>query len=111
MAFLAFQLVVDLEGALAEQEQAAADQDQIAAGDRMPERGEQRRGQPDDPGQREQQQHAGHHRAEQAQRGAPSAAAAGGSLPDRIEMKMMLSTPRTISRNVSVASAIQISGR
>ncbi len=33
-----------------------------------------------------------------------------GSFPDRIEMKMMLSTPRTISRNVSVASAIQISG-
>src|SRR6185503_475084 len=30
---------------------------------------------------------------------------AGGSLPDRIEMKITLSTPSTISRNVSVTSA------
>jgi hypothetical protein len=30
-----------------------------------------------------------------------------GSLLDRIEMKMMLSTPSTISRNVSVPSAIK----
>ena len=34
----------------------------------------------------------------------------GGSFPDRMEMKMMLSTPRTISRKVSVARAIQICG-
>jgi hypothetical protein len=34
----------------------------------------------------------------------------GGSFPERIEMKMMLSTPRTISRKVSVARAIQICG-
>src|SRR5512145_504520 len=33
-----------------------------------------------------------------------------GSLPDRIEMKMTLSTPRTISRKVSVARAIQTWG-
>ena len=33
-----------------------------------------------------------------------------GSFPDRMEMKMMLSTPSTISRNVSVARAIQICG-
>ena len=39
--------------------------------------------------------------------GAPGArlVARGGSLLDRIEMKMTLSTPRTISRNVSVTSA------
>src|SRR5690606_32248123 len=35
---------------------------------------------------------------------------ASGSLPARIEMKMMLSMPRTSSSAVSVASAIQISG-
>jgi hypothetical protein len=33
----------------------------------------------------------------------------GGSLPERIEMKMMLSTPRTISRKVSVARAMSVS--
>ena len=33
-----------------------------------------------------------------------------GSFPDRIEMKMMLSMPRTISSTVSVRSAIQVSG-
>ena len=33
-----------------------------------------------------------------------------GSLADKIEMKITLSTPRTISRMVSVTSAIQISG-
>ena len=33
----------------------------------------------------------------------------GGSLPDRIEMKMMLSTPSTISRKVSVARAMSVS--
>jgi hypothetical protein len=33
-----------------------------------------------------------------------------GNRPDRMEMKMMLSTPRTISRKVSVARAIRISG-
>ena len=47
------------------------------------------------------------HRAEQPE---PTGAGllAAGSLEDRIEMKMMLSTPRTISRKVSVAKAIQI---
>ena len=34
----------------------------------------------------------------------------GGSLPTRIEMKMMLSMPSTISRRVNVASAIQALG-
>ncbi len=32
-----------------------------------------------------------------------------GSLPDRIEMKMTLSTPRTISRKVRVTSGISSS--
>src|SRR5687768_11589050 len=38
------------------------------------------------------------------------ACCSSGSFPERIEMKMMLSTPRTISRKVSVPSAIQICG-
>src|SRR5688572_26002905 len=33
-----------------------------------------------------------------------------GSRPTRMEMKMMLSTPRTISRAVSIAKAIQVLG-
>ena len=48
------------------------------------------------------------HRAEQAEPPGP-ALLRRGSLPDRIEMKMMLSTPSTISRNVSVRNAIQVS--
>ena len=40
---LPFELLVDLEGALAEQEQAAADQNQIAAGDGVAEQREERR--------------------------------------------------------------------
>ncbi|MNT95981.1 hypothetical protein D3C72_2379700 [compost metagenome] len=34
----------------------------------------------------------------------------GGSRPTRIEMKMMLSTPRTISRAVNMPKAIQMLG-
>jgi hypothetical protein len=34
----------------------------------------------------------------------------GGRRPTRMEMKMMLSTPRTISRAVSIAKAIQMLG-
>ena len=71
----------------------------------LSEHGEQRRGQPDDPGDRQQQQDAHDHGGEQAGRAAPCACCAAGSLPTRIEMKMTLSTPRTISRNVSVTSA------
>ena len=63
--FLPFEPVVDLVGALPEQEEPAQDQDQVAAGDVLAEHGEQRRGQPDDPGQREQQQDARAHRQQQ----------------------------------------------
>ena len=50
--FLAFQLLVDLVRALGDQEQAADEQDQVAAGDLVTEHGEQRRGQPHHPGDR-----------------------------------------------------------
>ena len=38
VALVAFELLVNLERRLAEQEQSAADQDEIAAGDRLAER-------------------------------------------------------------------------
>ena len=53
---LSLEVLVDLVGALAEQEEPAADQDHIAPGDLLPNDREQRRGEPDDPAQREQQQ-------------------------------------------------------
>ena len=55
--------VVDFDRALGEQEQAADDEDQIAPGDFLTEHGEERRGEPDDPRKREQQQHARNHGA------------------------------------------------
>ncbi len=55
---LALELIVDLVGALAEQEEAAEDQDQVAPGDLLPENREQRRGEPDDPAQGQEQQYA-----------------------------------------------------
>ena len=45
LVLVAFQLVVDLVRALPEQEQAAAEQDQVAPGDRLAEDREQRLGQ------------------------------------------------------------------
>src|ERR1044072_4984094 len=65
MAFFTFQLVVNLERTLADQEQAAADQDQSPPRDLMSDRAEERRRQLDDPGQREQQRDTRQHRAEQ----------------------------------------------
>ncbi len=50
-----------------QQEQAAEEQDQIAARDIVPDNGEPRRRQPDDPGEREQQHDARDHRAQQAE--------------------------------------------
>ena len=55
VALFPFELLVDLARGLGEQEQAAADQDQVAARDAAPEHREQRLGEPDDPGEREQQ--------------------------------------------------------
>ena len=68
---LALELVVDLVRALPHQEEAAEDQDQVAPGDLSADHGEQRLGEPDDPGQREQQQHARDHGAEQADAAGP----------------------------------------
>ena len=106
-AFLAFELVVDLVGALGDQEQAADD-----AGS-----GRGRRSRVPNTTNSgavsriiqvidQQQRDADEHRQRQADLARPRALL-GGSLPARIEMKTMLSMPRTISSTVSVASAIQ----
>ena len=62
---VALDLLVDLVGCLPEQEQAADQEDQIAARDAMLAEAEQRRRQPHDPGDREQQADAHQHRHEQ----------------------------------------------
>ena len=67
-AFFAFELVVNLDGRLPQQEQAAADEDEIAAREAVIERGEERLGEPHDPGEREEQQDAHAHRAAEAER-------------------------------------------
>ena len=109
MAFLPFEPVVDFVRALRQQEQAAEDQDQVAAGDLRPITVNS--------GSVSLMTQASENRsrirvtiASSKPIAAPSAAAPWGSFPDRMEMKMMLSTPRTISRKVSVARAIRISG-
>ena len=63
---LAFQPIVDLDRRLGEQEQAAADQDEVASGDAAAEHGEERSGEADDPGNRQQQQDPHQHRRQQA---------------------------------------------
>ena len=110
MAFLALGELVDLHGGLPHQEQAAGDQDEVAAGDLRADDGEQRRGQPDDPRQHQQQADAHEHREEQADAARLLALLAAGSLSTRIEMKMMLSMPSTSSSAVNVKNAIQTCG-
>ena len=73
----------------------------------MPSTANERRRQPHHPGDREQQREADEHRQRQAPACAPARAAPCGSLPARIEMKTMLSMPRTISSTVRVRRAIQ----
>src|SRR5829696_6694654 len=66
---LAFEPFVDFERRLSEQEEPAADQDQVAAGNALAENREQRRRQAYYPRNRHQQQNAHHHRGHQP--GAP----------------------------------------
>ena len=63
---LALELVVDLEGRLGQQEQAADDQNQVAAGDVLAGDVEQRRREARHPGDRKQQGDAHPHRRQQA---------------------------------------------
>jgi hypothetical protein len=60
-------VVVDLKGRLGEQEQTAAEQDQIAGGDDVTEHSEQLGGEVGDPGQRGEEQDPGDHRRAQTQ--------------------------------------------
>ena len=55
---LAFEVLVDLVGALAEQEEPAEYQAQVAPRDHLPQHHEERRGEPYDPAQRQEQQDA-----------------------------------------------------
>ena len=59
---LPLQLVVDLPRALGHQEEAARDQDEVAPRDLVPHQDEERRGEPHDPGEAQQQQDAREHR-------------------------------------------------
>ena len=90
---------------LSPQEQAAANQNQIATRELPAEHAQERLGQADDPADPEQQHDSHAHRGDRR----VGARRCSRQLPDRIEMKMMLSTPRTISRTVSVVRATAIS--
>ena len=73
VALLAFELVVNLVRALGDQEEAADDENQVAAGNLLAERGEERGGQPHHPRNRQQQADADEHRQRQAQLARPLA--------------------------------------
>ena len=103
--------VMDLVRRLGDQEQAAADQDQVAPGDRpVPRCVKSGVGQADDPGEQGEQRRCAMHMARLRPRRRAVALPSAGSLPARIEMKMTLSMPRTISSTVRVSRAIQLSG-
>jgi hypothetical protein len=63
--FFAFETLVDLERRLPDQKHATDDQNEIAAGNILREKGEERPRQPDDPGNREQQRDPHRHGREQ----------------------------------------------
>ncbi len=74
-----FELVVDLVHALGQQEEPADEEDQVAAGELAPEQGEERAGQPHDPGDGEQQQDPRHHGQAEAEDARPALAGAAGA--------------------------------
>jgi hypothetical protein len=51
VSLLALEVLVDLVGALAKQEESTEEQDHVAPGDLLPQNRKQRRGEPDDPAQ------------------------------------------------------------
>src|SRR2546423_2621209 len=66
MAGFALEGFVDFARALGQQKQPAGNEDQVATRYGMPEHGEERRGQSDDPRKRREERDAGDHRAEQS---------------------------------------------
>jgi hypothetical protein len=68
LVLLALEVVMDLDGGLAQQEQAADDQHEVARGDGVAAHREQLGGQVREPGKRGQQQDAGRHGCGQPQR-------------------------------------------
>ena len=77
---LPFKGPVNLEGALREEKQATANQNQIATREGAAER-EDRVGEPREPGERKQQPHAHQHRAEQPHSARRAPAESGGASP------------------------------
>ena len=106
---LPFQPLVNFVRALPQQEQAADEQDQIAAGNLLAP--SVKSGAVSRTIQASESSSRMRVPMRQGQAQAPRARLLlGGSLPARMEMKMMLSMPRTISSSVSVARAIEDSG-
>jgi hypothetical protein len=68
---LALEVVVDLEGRLAEKEKPAAHQDYVASREGIAKEGEELDGEPGDPGQRQEEDNAHHHRSRQAEGSRP----------------------------------------
>ncbi len=66
MVRIPFQPLMNLARAFRDQEEAAADENQVAAGERMAQQMKQRRSETDDPGERGEQRDAHDHRARQA---------------------------------------------
>ena len=106
----ALERLVDLGRGLPEQEQAAADEDEVAPRERVSPIVNTGSVSPTIQRDREQQQDAHAHRQSEPDLSSPDRAGARGARWTRTEMKMTLSMPRTISRTVRVSREIQISG-
>ena len=99
---------VDFVGGLGDQEQSAADQDDVAPGEFQVFHRQHRLRQPDQPDQEAKQKDAEHQRQQQPD--LPRAFACGCGIRDTmIDRKMTLSMPSTISSAVNVSSAAQAS--
>ena len=100
---------MDFDCALADQKQPADDHNQIPPGDFHSKNRKERRGEPYNPGNREQENDACNHRQSKAEV-TGFGLLIGPHLPARIEMNTTLSIPRTISSASNVPNAIQDSG-
>ena len=98
-------LLVDLPRGLEDEEEAAAQQDQVAAGDAAAEHGDERLGEAHDPRDREEQADADAEGEDEAEAPRDARAGPSGRRATRIAMKTTLSMPSTISMAESVARA------
>ena len=107
--FMRFHLAMNLMRRLGDQEQAAADQDDVAPRKFKTRHREHRRGQANQPDQNTQQQNAEDQRQRQTDL-ARTLRLRGGIRETITDRKMTLSIPSTISSAVSVNSAAHASG-